>query len=95
MCGQEALELGSWRKTVIKREQTVVITAVKEVLRLSGCEPGLPGLPAVRESLPSWRRIRGLSRLEAPPLIPDTHREKGFAKISITVCPSNRYQSDP
>lgn len=92
MCGQEALELGSWRKTVIKREQTVVITAVKEALRLSGCEPGSP---AVRESLPSWRRIRGPSRLEAPPLIPDTHREKGFAKISITAGPSNRYQSDP
>lgn len=44
MCGQEALEMGSWReeeknkKTVIRREQTVAITAVKEAPRLSGCE---------------------------------------------------------
>lgn len=48
------------KKTVIRREQTVAITAVKEAPRLSGCERRWP---AVRRSRPSWRGVRGLPRL--------------------------------
>lgn len=83
--------LGSWRKTIIKNEQTVVITAVGEALWLSGCKAGCSWSGRGFQLASNQRTITPGGSTSHPRHSP----RAGFAKISITARSSNQYQSDP
>lgn len=84
LCGQEALDFCFLEKTIIKSEQTAVITAMFEVLRLTGAGCSWSGR---NFQLALTQRT---VMLGGPASHHNARQEKSHAKISITAGSSNQ-----